>query len=196
MMKKILTALLLVTSMMFSGCTLLGMADWIEEAKTDSDPPKENQENSIADEVKEEYGTYTVPEGWSEAKELSQKNLTFYLQNGTPTDKPTTNISVSEGKNKYSAADAGSFAQAIDRQLRSQAGSLDLKSYSGNGTFTEKDYPLITMVVETEEMTTIQHYIVGDHRYVMVHLSEYNDEAIPNAEEVALSIVNSFEWAD
>ena len=184
---------------MLSGCAL-SLLDKIQDEKTESTSPKEEknpaEDEANAGEKKEAYGTYVVPENWSEAKELSQKNLTFYLQNGTPTDKPTTNISVSEGTNKYAVGDAQSFAKAIDNQLRSQVGSLDLKSYSGNGSFTEKDYPLITMEVETEEMTTIQYYIVGDYRYVMVHLSECHDEAIKDAEKVALSIVNSFEWSE
>ena len=191
--------------MLFSACSIYSMYEKgnkentnekAEEILPDKEKNQSSQNMPKAGEVIEDFGTYTVSENWSEATELSKRDITFYLQNGTPTNKPTTNISVSVDKNKYSKEEAGGFAQAIDRQLRSQVGSLDLKSYSGNGTFTENDYPLIVMEIETEEMKTTQYYIVGDYRFVMVHLSEYHDESIKNAEEVALNIVNSFEWAE
>ena len=52
------------------------------------------------------------------------------------------------------------------------------------------------MTIKSESVDTIQYYIVGDYRFVMVHATDYHDEAIPDLEEAALAIVNSFEWAE
>jgi|GEM_PF-352205 len=143
-----------------------------------------------------DFGSYFIEQGWLESEELSRPGVFFYLKEGTELDKPTSNISVSASENRYSAEEAQLFARAIDQQLREQISS-DVAEYFGGGSFTENGYPLITMtIVAADGIRTVQYYIVGDYRFVMVHLTDFNDERILDAEAAALSIVNSFVWAD
>ena len=145
--------------------------------------------------VEKSFGQYTLPLGWFESKELSQPDYFFYLKEGTSLDRPTSNISVSEGTNRYAADDYYSFAQAIDRQMKGQA-TEDVIGYSGDGTFTESGIPLIIIRIEDAECVSTQYYLVGDYRFVMVHSTDFHDEAIPEVDDAARSIVESFEWFD
>lgn len=144
--------------------------------------------------IQTSYGSFSIAPGWAQTEELSQGDMLFFLQEGTPLDKPTTNISVSQAANKYSQDDYQSFAKAIDAQIERQI-TDNVVNYTGAGGFTDQDLPLITITVEEKECLTVQYYIVGDHRFVLVQMTDYYDENIPEPNAVALEIVNSFTWA-
>ena len=48
--------------------------------------------------------------------------------------------------------------------------------------------------IKTDDVVTIQYYIIEDHKYCLIHITDFLDEQIPDADAAALVIVNSFEW--
>ena len=142
------------------------------------------------------FGTYTIPAGWTEAPEFSTDEKWFYVKDGTDLSSPTSNISVECGTNRYSADQHEAFRQAIVSQLAQQTSAAGSTSMTGTGTSTDAGDVLYVFTIENSDgTTTIQYYIVGDKQYVMVHATDFYDEAIPDLQETARSIAYSFEWA-
>ena len=143
------------------------------------------------------FGTYIVPEGWVEAEPWRRGEKYFYVaQNSVPGGRTTTNISVELGSNPYSQEDHEVFRYAILRQLMMQVRDAEV---SGSGTFTDQGYPLYIFTIEDEKETprvkTVQFYIIGEKKHILVHLTDfYNKNAVDDPQEIALSIVNSFAW--
>lgn len=197
MRKNRIISCMLVALLLLSACNNIPKLDL--ENKTVSNEEEITTEAPLTDlpitSFEKPFGTYTIPESWFESKELSKDDMFFYLKEGTSIETPTSNISVSMGENKYGKDDFQTFARAIDQQTKMQIGS-DITEYSGGGSYTENGYPLITMTVGEGDIRTIQHYIVGDFRHVLVHITDFNDAQIEDVEDAGLEIVNSFKWVD
>ena len=105
-----------------------------------------------------------------------------------------TNISIELGRNPYALDDHMTFRYAILRQLLMQAGNAQV---SGSGTYTKHDDPLYIFVIESKEdnVTTTQFYIVGNKKHILIHLTDFHNENITNAEEIARMMADSFIWA-
>jgi hypothetical protein len=144
------------------------------------------------------FGSFELPGDWVENSSNSRNGKYFYFpRTGGSTNLPT-NISVEMGTNPYSADNPMPFGQAIQRQLIMQTGGK--AKINGGGTFTEQGYPLIYFTIEdiepqTPQPTTIQFYIVGEKKHIFVHVTDFHNERVTNAEDVAKIIVNSFKWA-
>lgn len=189
-MKKLILSVALCLALTLAACGAPAPSSATQPASAGT-----SADSAAATELKKTFGTFTLPQGWLESHELSKENFYFYLKDGTDLQKPTSNISVSYGTNKYGKGEEMDFARAIDQQLKSQV-DLETVSYSGVGSSTKQDIPLITMTVEDKEALTVQYYIVGEYRYVMVQMTDFYDEQVPDVQQVALNIVDSFVWAD
>ena len=153
-----------------------------------------NQDSNIID---KSFGTYIIPDGWSEAKELSNSKKFFYVKDGTDMSKPTSNVSVEVGTNKYKKENHMEFRQSMQRQLMVQASrGATSEGMQGIGTNTKNGDVMYVFTINSENTTTKQYYIVGDYRYVLIHETDFNDENIKDISEVAKSIAESFEWKD
>ncbi|MDR2088586.1 MAG: hypothetical protein LBP73_04445 [Clostridiales Family XIII bacterium] len=156
----------------------------------------ESSEEPAADVVVEDsFGSYTVPAGWAEAMVGDPSDeKRFYLPVGTDTKNPTTNISVEAGTNRYPLADQGTFRQMIAAQLFSQA--PDAESVDAYGVYTENDYPLYVYTIEEKEGMTVQYYIVGEKKHILIHLTVFGEENAEAAKTAAMYIANSFVWPE
>lgn len=138
------------------------------------------------------FGTYTVPAGWSEAEGLSTGEKWFYLRDGTDPSSPTSNISVEYGTNRYPAGQHEAFREAIVSQLAQQSG---ITALNGTGTYTGSGDILYIFTIENNDgTTTIQYYIVGEKKYVLVHATDFHDKSVPDLEDTANRIAYGFEW--
>jgi hypothetical protein len=158
------------------------------------------QENNIESEIKgimitKPFGSFSIPDDWIEITRYSRNGKYFYSHNSESINSRMTNISVEIGTNPYALEDHMIFRYAILRQMLMQAGNAEVY---GNGTFTEYDDPLYIFTIEDKEenITTIQYYIIGNKKHILVHLTDFHNENITNANEVAKFIVNSFVWSE
>jgi len=140
-------------------------------------------------------GSWTVPDGWVKMDQYSSAKKIFYVEEGHEDDELPDNISISVGRNRYSAEEHVQFRQAIVQQLVMQISGADA-ALTGNGSYTEQGYNLYTFTITEEEegIVTTQFYIVGDQRYCLVHLTNFTGSERPL--EVAQAIVNSFVWSE
>lgn len=154
-----------------------------------------SSEEAAADSlVKRDFGSYTVPKGWVEYELFTTEQKIFYLVEGTEQEKSPDNISVEAGENSYSAAEHERFRDAIMQQLLAQL--KDAKAQlDGSGTNTEAGDIMYQFTITPEDggVATTQYYIIGDHRFVLVHETAKIDS---DADAAAKSIVESFVWAE
>ena len=166
-MKKIL--ILFLTIFLFSGCSLFKTTNGIPTS----------------------FGRYEIPNTWEMNRTHSTRNKYFFTHK-RDRNNPPNNISVESGSNKYKTSDHMMFRQAILRQLVMQMKGTDA-TINGDGWTTEKGYICYTFTIDEGKYKTVQHYIVGDYKYVLVHETVWNgnEEDVHNA---AKYIVNSFTW--
>lgn len=136
-------------------------------------------------------GSYTTPEGWVKAEQYSTDEKIFYVEKGHENDRLPDNISINVGNNRYSEEEHMAFRDAIVRQLIMQLKDQDAQ-LNANGSFTEQGYVVYTFMIEKSDAVMTQYYIVGDHRYCMVYLSNYSRSEGP--EQAARTMVDSFVW--
>ena len=187
------------------GKTDAGTKDGIrdsEEPEKEANPPVKRQKGEEKDssdiaetgEGSSFPGSYTIPVGWVQAKQYSNEEITFYVEEGHEEDGFPDNISVSIGTNRYSAEEHESFRKAIMNQIAAQIKGQQGIALYGDGTYTEQGYMLYVFTIEeeAEEITTKQYYNIDDYRYCLVQLTNFtNSEA---ADKAAQEIVDSFVW--
>ena len=98
------------------------------------------------------------------------------------------------GTNKYSKDDHMSFKTAIQNQLAYQ-----IKGYgatiTGSGSTTKEGYIVYSFKIDMGSQITVQHYIVGDYKYVLVHETIWDGNS-SDTDNAAKEIVNSFKWKE
>jgi len=118
-------------------------------------------------------GTYIVPEGWVKSEQYSSEDKIFYVEEGHEKDTRPDNISIEIGTNRYGLDEHDKFRYAILRQLSMQS--------KGSSAKIDDDYAL-----------TRQYYIVDDHRYCLIHLTDFSGNE--DAADAARAIADSFVW--
>jgi len=146
--------------------------------------------------VTKAFGSFVLPSDWVELAGMSRNGKYFYSHSSARNSAPTTNISIEMGTNRYTQDQAQEFGQAILRQLVMQTGGT--MKINASGTNTEQNYLLLVFTMEDQNphITTSQYYIVGDRRHILIHLTDFHDENMANAGEIARMIVNSFKWTE
>jgi hypothetical protein len=140
------------------------------------------------------FGSFSIPENWVEITRYSRNGKYFYSHKSEEVGSKMTNISIEIGTNRYALEDHMTFRYAILQQLLMQARGSEV---GGSGTFTKNDDPLYIFTIENKEenVTTIQYYIIGDKKHILVHVTDFHNANITNAKEVAQFIVDSFLWS-
>ncbi|QQO10354.1 hypothetical protein [Breznakiella homolactica] len=159
---------------------------------------KDNNTLEIEDRIiTKSFGSYIISAGWVEVPQWTRGEKYFYANEDSKYLNLPTNISVEMGTNRYVLDDHMTFRYAILRQMLAQAGEGHVY---GSGTFTDKGDPLYIFTIEDENeiprVKTVQYYIIGEKRHILIHLTDYYNENVQNAEEIALEIVNTFSWAN
>lgn len=194
-MKKIAKYLLFIMFMesvlvCFSGCN-------IEDFK------RHRNENSDSDIIitdegdtkyQKEFGTYIVKSGWVESKTHSQNGKYFYVKDGQDNDSRPNNISINAGTNKYKKEEHEKFREAIYAQLARQVGSN--VTINATGSTTDKGELVYTFVINNSNLVSTQYYIIGEKKYVMIYETVWNNDEKEETDEVALKMINSFEWKE
>jgi hypothetical protein len=151
----------------------------------------------IGEKITKSFGSFSIPEDWVEITRYSRNGKYFYSHNSEEISLNMTNISIEMGSNRYALDDHMTFRYAILRQLLMQSGS----EVSGSGTFTKHNDPLYIFTIKHKDrygdsdVTTIQYYIVGDKRHILICVTDFHN-TIANANEVAQFIVDSFVWSE
>jgi hypothetical protein len=145
--------------------------------------------------IRKSFGTFSLPAEWGEITQYSRNGKYFYSHQVEKIGSNMTNISIELGRNPYALEDHMTFRYAILRQLLMQAGDAQVH---GSGTFTRSGYPLyiFTILEEEAHVTTIQYYIIGDKKHILIHLTDFHNGNIVNAEEIVRNMVESFIWAE
>ena len=187
----ILNSLAIIIIIIFSFAIVMFASDKKEDIKEEISVTEETEPGII----KKSFGTYTILDGWKESKPLSNDKKFFYIKDGTNLSKPTTNISVEVGTNKYSKENHMEFRDAIRGQLMIQMTTAEeAEGLEANGTNTENGDIMYVFTIKEEQTTTTQYYIVGDYKYMLVHVTDFKDANILDVTDAAMSIVNSFKW--
>jgi hypothetical protein len=189
-MKKI--GMILLALFIFSGtkCTSEN-SKRTTSMKDDMDielPGNTNTTNAIT----KSFGSFSLPEDWIEMTEQSRNGKYFYAPKSEQPGSRITNISIEKGTNRYAIEDHMAFRYAIMRQLAMQGGG----AITGGGSNTAHNDILYVFTIEDNEalITTTQYYIIGNRKHILVHLTDFHNENITTANEVAQSIVDSFVW--
>jgi hypothetical protein len=143
------------------------------------------------------FGSFLLPKDCTEITRYSRNGKYFYSHKTEQIGSTMTNISVEIGTNTYVLEDHMAFRYAILRQLLMQTAAAGAE-VQGSGTFTNHDDPLYIFTILEKEppVTTIQYYIIGNKRHILVHVTDFHNKNITNAKEVAQFIVDSFVWSD
>ncbi len=141
------------------------------------------------------FGSYMIPSGWSEWTYHSTDSKWFYTK-GTPKNEDIlTNISVQCYTNDYTQNDYESFLKDLVVFYKKQLTQQEYDSMQMEGISSSKGYPIVKVSISnTDGRKTVQYYIIGDYKHVLIHLTDFNDE-IKDGDTAALYIVDSFVWA-
>jgi predicted ATP-dependent Lon-type protease len=151
------------------------------------------QEDRVAIKITKSFGSFSIPEDWTEITRYSRNEKFFYSHKSEKIGSTMTNISIEVGRNPYALDDHMTFRYAILRQMLMQAGGSEVH---GSGTFTNHDDPLYIFTILDKEVTTIQFYINTKKKHILVHVTDFHNGNITDAEEVAQFIADSFVWAE
>ncbi len=143
--------------------------------------------------VNASFGTYRI-DGLVKRSDHSSATKTFYV---LEKDKYTTtpdNVSVEVGTNYYSKSQMNTFKTAIQLQLYSQVGRD--ATIVGNGITTTKGNNVLKFIIKKKNDNTevTQYYIIGDHKHVLVHETNFNKNTDLNV--AVYNIVDTFEWKE
>lgn len=183
MNKKVLKnfKLIVLLGVLGSLFLLTGCQEKLEKSNSDA-------ENNIFS----NYGRYEIPDGWIKNEEHSSKYKQFYIKQIDNDKSRPNNISVNGGTNYYSKDQHELFRQAILEQLGMQV-NKDTGLINGNGGTTSNGYVVYTFTIDNKNSKTVQHYIVGDYKFLLVHETIFDDET-KDIDECAKYIVNTFKW--
>jgi hypothetical protein len=84
-------------------------------------------------------------------------------------------------------------------QLQMQANARsDMEVADPFWIFTGHDDPLYIFTMEDREknITTIQYYIVGNRKYILIHATDFYNGITFNAKDVGMLMADSFIWSE
>ena len=142
------------------------------------------------------FGSYKILENWVESEEHSTRSKFFYVKQGQEQYEMPNNISVNTGTNKYAEKEHEKFRTAILNQIAMQIGNSEDIKINANGSNTENVYIVYTFSIQEPDVETIQHYIVGDYKYVLVHETIFDNTEKEETDNVAKEIINTFKWKE
>lgn len=138
------------------------------------------------------YGKYSIPSNYMLRKDHSTARKYFFVNKKDRTSNRPNNISVEGGSNRYSKKDHMKFKQAIMVQLLRQARIYNA-TVNGSGINSKNGNIVYKFILKGNNQTTIQYYVVGDYKYILVHETIF-DNNINDVDKAAMNIVNSFTW--
>ena len=175
-MKKIF--IILAFCLLLTGCVL---------------PTKTQKVQNNQNYIETSYGSFNIPSTWMKRDDHSTYSKYFFANRNDKNSIPN-NISVEMGINKYSKDEHMSFKTAIQNQLAYQTKGTG-STITGSGSTSKNGYVVYTFRVNMSSQITVQHYIVGDYKYVLVHETIWDGNS-SDTDNAAKEIVNSFKWKE
>ena len=174
-MKKIF--IILAVCLLFTGCTIT---------------QKNNKNiNTVSGEITTGYGTFKIPDTWIKRDDHSTASKYFFANKNDKNDPPN-NISVECLPNSYAAEQHIEFRTAIQYQLMEQASAYGY-TLTSSGSTSNTGNIVYTFNLEGDGQKIVQHYIVGERKYVLVHETIWTGDG-EDTEEAGRLIVNTFKW--
>ena len=125
----------------------------------------------------------------------STHNKLFFVDKKDEHASRPNNISTNGGTNYYSINQVDEFKEAIMRQMAMQAKAYNAVLTS-SGTTSNNGYPVLRFNMEGKEQKTIQYYIMGEKKYMLVHVTIFELKEEDKILEEAEYIVNTFTWEE
>jgi hypothetical protein len=156
--------------------------------------------------ITKEFGAYNIPFDWIEVDKFPGSVWSFwYSKKDENIEAPDwTHIRVSFSRNSFKIEEHENFKEAIFDQLFRQfmqANSIQKPEITNfTETITMQNYLLLIFTIEHYEpkldkkITSIQYYIVGDEKHIVLYLTVFDEERILPTIKAAEIITNSFEW--
>ena len=145
----------------------------------------------VQKEINKSFGSFKIPNTFTESKKFSTQSKYYYLKNSDEDLAFPNNISINQGKNRYSIEENIQFREAILRQLLMQTKDSGAE-VTGAGTYTDKKYLLYIFTITDGEYITTQYYIVGDYKFILIQETVKGESK--ETDETAKMMVNSFTW--
>ena len=168
-----------------------------DEPDETEETKKSKKKSSSASLEKKDFGSYTLDGNWIEAEKQSvPPEIYVYCLKGNEDSKtPPNNIVVRYGTNEYTKEQHEDFCTAILVQVKQQAASYGGDAHMDG--FGEINGCMCYKFVMDCDPYTVQWYFCGEKEFVMVGMSIYDQDAAQedNIEEVAQTLVDSFEWS-
>ena len=178
-MKKIL--IVLAVCLLFTGCTI--------NRKTIN--RNINNNVTVSSEITTGYGSFKIPDTWIKRDDHSTASKYFFANKNDKNDPPN-NISVECLPNSYAAEQHIEFRTAIQYQLMEQASAYGY-TLTSSGSTSNTGNIVYTFNLEGDGQKIVQHYIVGERKYVLVHETIWDGKP-EDTEEAGRLIVNTFKW--
>ena len=141
------------------------------------------------------YGSFSISENYMMREDHSTREKPFFVDKKDEHSERPNNISVNGGTNYYSKEDVLRFKEAIMQQMAYQAKAYNA-TLTSSGSTTANGYDVLRFNMEGKDQKTIQFYIVGDKKYVLVHITLFDLSDEDSVIEAAEYIVNSFTWEE
>ena len=141
-----------------------------------------------------DQGSFIMIDSWDKYDPQSTDAKPFFVPEDYDGVGIPDNISVEYGTNRYAKDDTATFGEAILVQLSQQTkGSLtgDITAY---GITSDKGEPVLVFSFSTEDRQITQYYICGDQEFILIY--ETNFSSSSECDEVARTIMNTFEWSN
>lgn len=158
----------------------------------ETDESFETEKEIEGNEVEKPYGSYTVSDKWEYAENHSNRTQDFYCPKGEKDSVKPNNIFVRYDSCPYSKDQAQLFSRAILDQLGLEKHKPD--KITSSGSTSAKGYPLLTFNMSYPEGSITHYYILGDKEFLLVSEAVYDEDGKSEADEVAQSILDSFEF--
>jgi hypothetical protein len=158
--------------------------------------------------ITKEFGSYNIPSDWIEVDKFPGLAWNFWY---SPKDENIeapdwTHINVSFSRNPFKIKEHENFKKAILSQLLWQFIQAESTQKPEITNFTEtttlQNYLMFIITIEHYEIkldkkvTSIQYYIVGNEKHVVLYLTVFDEKEILPTINAAEIITNSFEWID
>ncbi len=141
------------------------------------------------------YGTFSISNNYMIREDHSTREKPFFVDKRDEHSERPNNISANGGTNFYSIDQELEFKEAIQRQMAMQAKAYKAVLTSSGGT-TDNGYPVLRFNLEASSQKTVQFYVMGDHKYFLVHATIFDLKEEDSVIEAAEYIANSFTWEE
>lgn len=141
------------------------------------------------------YGTFSISDNYMIREDHSTKEKPFFVDKKDEHSERPNNISANGGTNFYSIDEVDKFKDAIFIQMARQAKAYKA-TLTSSGSTTKNGYPVLRFNLEASSQKTVQFYVMGDHKYFLVHATIFDLKEEDSVIEAAEYIANSFTWEE